>query len=149
MLPVNWLKDSNLHLTLIPPWEASDSKETESRLEELLRDKSSFEIEFYSIEYGADPKEPRLIWLTGGATKDLLSVKDRLESIAPTKISFTPWKPHITIARFDTKRFSSFPIKHLNEQIRWPEIFSSVAIYESILNADGTEYRIVSEYILK
>jgi 2'-5' RNA ligase len=107
-LPVRWLAPENLHITLIPPWEENIIEKAKGKLESIKKGK--FEIVFDKISFGPDSRYPRLIWAEGNLF-------------------------HLTLARFDPKKFKDFPIKKLNEKVDWQEKVSEVCLFQSFPNS--------------
>jgi len=62
-LPVRWITPQNLHVTLVPPWYQDESELPTlfKRVKMGARDFPSLKVVFDSVEYGPNPKSPRLI----------------------------------------------------------------------------------------
>lgn len=144
-LPVRWLSGKNLHITLVPPWEENDWKETTEKLKSLGGTIGQFGIEFNKVEYGPYGREPRLIWAEGRPPKILLDLKGKLELLLGRKSDFHPWLMHLTLARFRPETFSSFSVKQLCEEVHWPEQVTSIVLMESHLLPDGSDYEVLEE----
>ncbi len=140
-LPVRWVPLSNIHITILPPWQASKEqiKRMQEQLKILASDFPAFNLHFYNISYGPNSKNPRLIWARGNASNQLINLKEKAENIFNQRINRS-FLPHLTLARFQVRHFSSFPVKNLNEKINWTASFSSIELIESILLPTGAKY---------
>ncbi len=140
-LPVRWVPLSNIHITILPPWQTSKEQieELQKQLKILASNISAFNLHFYNISYGPNLKNPRLIWVRGNLNNQLINLKEKAEKIFNQHINRS-FLPHLTLARFKTYHFSSFPIKSLNEKINWTASFSFIELIESILLPTGAKY---------
>ncbi len=145
-LPVRWVPLSNIHITILPPWQTSKEqiKKMQGRLKILASDSSTFNLHFYNISYGPNLKNPRLIWARGNVNNQLINLKEKAEKIFNQRLNKS-FLPHLTLARFRPNRFSSFPIKNLYEKINWTASFSSIKLIESILLPTGAKYITIFE----
>lgn len=146
-LPVRWLSPKNLHITLVPPWYESDIKKNSSQLECIKS--PFFDVVFESIEFGPDPKRPRLIWAKGKAPEALLALQKNVTKLTRQKSERRPFKLHLTLARFRPENFAKFPVKKLNEKVTWREKITSFMLMESLLSPKGAEYKILEKYEFK
>ncbi|MBM3257269.1 MAG: RNA 2',3'-cyclic phosphodiesterase [Candidatus Liptonbacteria bacterium] len=148
--PVRWLAGKNLHITLIPPWHATDEniESTKEILENITRSSSPFPLLFHTLSFGPDPRRPRLIWAEGNAPRELLLLKSHLD-IALGPAEKRPFRLHLTLARFREEEFAHFPIKSLHEQVNWNELANSLVLMESHLSPHGADYEILAEFLLQ
>lgn len=147
LLPVRWLKGKNLHITFIPPWYERNVPEIKEKINKIKA--RPFEIKFTQVVYGPDSKRPRLIWASGIAPKEALTLKAGLEKTLDRKAELRPWLTHLTLARFRPRDFPGFPLKILNEQVIWQERFSSLVLMESMLSSQGADYHVLEEFKLE
>lgn len=70
-LDVRWIPAENLHITLVPPFEADETEimTLTGKLNNVRFHKDS--VIFKSVSFGPSKKEPRLIWLTAEASDEL------------------------------------------------------------------------------
>lgn len=138
-LPVRWIKGEDLHITLIPPWIEKDIEEIEERLKNFAKKVANFQIEIDKIIYAPTDKKPTLIWAETVPFPEISRLKKGLEdALGKDKASSFPvFRPHITIARFNSKDFKSFPAKKLDKKISWKEIFEKITIFESPTGNDS------------
>lgn len=149
-LPVRWLQGKNLHITLVPPWYEEDLEKVKNSLQVVVGS-GAFEMEFYKVSFGPNPRQPRLIWAEGETPKELLDLQEKLyrdpklQMHANLRKEKRPLKLHLTLARFRPETFSSFPIKELDEKVDWRDKVDRVVLFESILSRGGADYEVISE----
>ncbi len=140
-LPVRWIAKKNLHLTLIPPWYEANLEGLITRIQKEPLSINPFALKIEQVEFGPNPKKPRLIWTKGETPQELVKVKRTLE----LKLNKTPEKrkfsPHITLARFSLEQWKAFNSKKLNEKVAWREKINSFCLMESVLKKTGADYR--------
>jgi 2'-5' RNA ligase len=139
---VRWIKDENLHVTLVPPWyEHKDSLDkVVNKLSQFDKDISSFEIHFNRVEFGPGKSSPRLIWATGKKPKEIYVLEKILSQTLKKRGQRKSEFIHLTLARFNAKDFSKFPVKRLKERVDWHERIESFSLFESKLKRGGAEY---------
>jgi len=149
-LPVRWVPLSNIHITILPPWQTSKKQieKLQKQLKILASNALAFNLHFYNISYGPNIRSPRLIWARGNTSNQLVSLKEKAEKIFNQHLNRS-FLPHLTLARFQARHFSSFPIKNLNEKIDWYASFSSIELIESVLLPTGAKYITIFKEKLK
>ena len=140
-LPVRWIRPEDLHLTLLPPWETADVEATIKQFQVLPAAKI-VRIDFNCLELGPNPREPRLIWLTGRLIESPLDnylkiLADGLNQPLPAR----RFLPHLTVARF---RFLKQPLI-LSELIAWSAGFTRMVLYQSDLGPQGARYAVLAQ----
>lgn len=146
--PVRWLKNSNLHTTLVPPWEIA-----ETQLEELIQKlyeietPRPFTVEFNRFSAGPNPKSPRLLWATGKhSPSELLKLKSDLEHT----VKYRPdrgFTLHTTLARFNRDSLELKPeLANISEPIHWNMLVKEFVIMQSVLTNKGAEYNIIHSF---
>ena len=150
MLPVRWLSDKNLHITLVPPWHEESIERAKTVLQTIEGKFGPIELFFTNISFGPDPRRPRLIWLTGEPSERLRELVLLLEEFLGEKEQSSRQirdggVPHVTLARFREEDFGSFPRKEINERVKWKEEARSVVLMESHLSPAGADYEALYE----
>lgn len=147
-LDVRWLKPSNLHITLVPPWETTTEglPDLIDRLKEIERPKP-FRLNFDSFSAGPNPRSPRLLWATGPhAPTELLKLKTDLEHA----VKYRPdrgFKLHTTLARFKRDSLATHPeLANISQPVHWTMLAEEFVLMESVLTAEGAEYNIVESF---
>ncbi|MBI2034041.1 MAG: hypothetical protein HYT13_03005 [Candidatus Liptonbacteria bacterium] len=145
-LPVRWIDERNLHVTLVPPWYEGNIEGARMKLERLRGALSPFDISFKTVSWGPDPRRPRLIWATGPTPKELRELKQCVDALYPEHAEVgRPLTLHATLARFreEEGRSMSRPFTPLPHG--WNMTVQSVVLYESKLLRGGAEYEILGE----
>lgn len=140
-IPVRWVYKNNLHITLIPPWQEDDVEKIKIDLQSLESKIKSFDLHFSNITLGPNMEEPRLIWVMGEKSKELLGLRKKIAKILDKKVVSRSFKPHLTIARFFPTSSFLFLIKEMDEKINWEESVASFELIESSLFAKGRKYK--------
>jgi 2'-5' RNA ligase len=147
-LPVRWLADKNLHITLVPPQELDDLQ-----LQTLMNNlqnvsHSPFEVKFTELSVGPNPSSPRMLWVTGTATPEIESLKSSIEQAA----GYHPDRKflmHITLARFKTEDWEETPaLRDLKSSVRWNLLVKKFVVMQSKLTNTQADYTILHEYPL-
>lgn len=159
-LPVKWTSPENLHITLVFIGNTSD-KELEAMsvlCREIAKKHKPFSFNFSSISYGPSPMQPRMIWLKGEPSKELLKLQKDLEkslgssretAFVPKKL---PFKLHLTLGRLNEFEFKNLDLEErpdIQEDISLEIPANSFEIMESELKKGGAEYSIVEKYLLE
>lgn len=82
-LPVRWIPDENLHLTLMPPTELDDNEMVKmiEKLKKIEGELGFIEVKFDQVCLGPDLRRPRLIWAKCEENSKLESLKNRMTDI--------------------------------------------------------------------
>lgn len=147
-LPVRWLKGKNLHITLVPPWEEEPAgvQEALARLAETVKTmRVPLSLSFSRVRFGPDPRRPRLIWAEGETPPELAALSAALHRALGIEAERRPFRLHLTVARFRPEDFTSFPVRELDESVRWRMEATEVVLMESRLLRGGAEYEVRGE----
>lgn len=161
-LPVKWVKEKNLHLTVLFLGYLTDVEiqkvcEISKKVSQNIK---PFQIVLNKITYG--PKEiniedirtlgeiPRMIWLKGEKSKELSELRSKLELEITKNINykkdFKEVIPHITLGRIRKWQFKNLDldeIPEISEEISLIVDVNSIEIMESNLRRSGPEYIIL------
>lgn len=164
-LPMRWTKPESLHITLV--FFGYVDEEELAQLQKISREAVSqfkpMEIEFERIAYGPDydvrpvdllilkRRAPRLIWLIGVYNEQLEMMQQKLASVLLRLGSrqfyerdHRHYKPHITLARTDQKRWQQAKnIPWIDEKLSLKFTMKSTEVMESRLRHSGAEYQVV------
>jgi 2'-5' RNA ligase len=150
-LPIRWLEPKDLHITLIPPWHASDG-DVASAIEKLSAIQRSgiapFRIEFVSVEFGPNPRRPRLLWASGEAPEALARLRRTAYHLLGAITDGKRFRLHSTLARFRQEGFAAFPSKTLRERVAWMMTVERVSLLESHLLPQGASYTEIASFPL-
>lgn len=144
-IPCRWTAKESLHITLVFLGNTSDTElqEISKILHKVAVKYAPFSIELSRISYGPSLKDPRMVWVEGKASKELLSLqKDIAKEFVEEKRS---WALHLTLARLNELEFRRIdPTERpdVEEEISVSFPVHSIEIMESKLKRGGAEYTI-------
>lgn len=142
-LPVRWIGEKNLHITILPPFniQSNELDSTIGKIAKVVKSKKPFNISFNRISLGPNVRKPRLIWTHGKECKQLNELKKDLDNLNFRKLDRRSLFIHLTIARFNPKDFQSFPQKNLEEEVIWNEKVNSLTIFETRPSQNKAQYK--------
>ena len=146
-LPVKWVREENLHITLVFLGLVSDDAIAEicSSVRKTVEKHEIFDLEFTEISLAPDRKNPKMVWLTGNANEELKILQENIEKtlgiFAAPKKSFAP---HIALGRIRARKWGELESKP-EILVKFPMIVGvcSVEIVASNFEGDGPEYTII------
>ena len=140
-LPARLTQPEDMHLTLLPPWKMKDQKLVDEKIRRALRGIESFTLEFTTLSFGPDNIRPRLVWITGKATNEVVRLKRALDDAFEHEPT-SSFLPHITIARFAQKDRWQLVGQTIEQSISLKMQVRSVELFESV-KSNGNSYRIL------
>lgn len=148
-LPVRWVKAPNLHITIVPPFmvEVNDIPKIVKILSDISME--GFKINFYKVSLGPNVFTPRLIWAVGHKSRELELLRDKVSRKLSCELEKRDFLPHVTLARFNKKDFSRFPVGEVNDDIGWIEHVDNFTLFESNLSREGASYKVLHKFFLK
>jgi 2'-5' RNA ligase len=96
--PVRLIAPGDIHLTLVPPWSETSIPAAIEKLRGVAERSAPFTLAFQSIDYGPEPRRPRLLWAEC-ATGDELAALHSALLLAFGQSDERPFRPHVTVAR--------------------------------------------------
>ena len=141
-LPARLIQPEDMHLTLLPPWQMKDQQLVEKQIRRALRGIESFTLEFTLMSFGPDNIRPRLVWITGESTNEIIRLKQAFDDVfglAPT----STFLPHITIARFAQKDRWQLVGQNIEQSISLKMPVRSIELFESV-KTKGNSYRVLT-----
>lgn len=158
-LPIRWVKKDNLHITLIFLGYILDKEllEVIKATKEVVQKRAPFLITLNKICYGPPQKiPPRMIWVKGEKSENLIKLKDDLEKSLLEKVNFSflenrEFSPHITlgrIQRWEWRRIEPEERPEVEEDISLSFEVKSVEVMESKLKPKGAEYSVLESVVL-
>jgi len=158
-LPVRWVKERSLHLTLAFLGYLSDEEIVKvcQDIKEMGLRHSSFSINFTKIDYGAEQGGiPRLIWAKGEESQGLSLLKKDVDGLLSESIGFSPenrdFLPHVTLGRvkkWEWKRIEPEERPQVSEDVSLDFEVCSIEVMESRLKRNGAEYIILESISLQ
>lgn len=158
-LPAKWTTKDNLHITLEFLGDLTDVEigEVCTLVAQVAKRHNSFSVNLNNVLYGPPKKNPpKLVWVTGEKSEDIVELKNDLQEMLLEKISFRPepsksFTPHITLARISEWEFKKFDLEErpeINEEIDLFFTVESIEVMESELKRGGPVYTILESHIL-
>lgn len=146
--PIRFLDPGMLHLTLIPPWYAGEDEIENIRTACANASKGikPITLNFTSISFGPDARQPRLIWISGEESIELSQLKENLQEALGQTAHQRIFLPHVTLARFKpaNRKF----LKPLNKKINWDEEVKGFSLIKSTLTPTGALYERLADNVL-
>ena len=155
-LPVRWVKEDNLHITLIFLGYLKDEEVAEvcKISKEVAQKTTPFLIKLNEICYGPPQKmPPRMVWISGEKSKDLANLKDNLEkellgttNLNNLKTEARAFSPHITLGRirqWEWRKIEPEERPEVEKELSLTFEVQSVEVMESHLKRGGAEYIIL------
>jgi len=151
ILPVKWVKEENLHITLIFLGYVSGTEMGNvcKAVKEECSKHPPFNVVFRKVSYFPGNKiPPRMICVLGEGDKELLDLKKGLEKALLEKgvhfsIDMKKFKPHVTLGRvksWEWRKIEPDERPEVDENINIKVEFNSVEVMESKLKRGGPEY---------
>jgi 2'-5' RNA ligase len=149
-LKVRWLKQGDLHITLVPPFYVDEKglAETKEKCRSLEGGAKPFGLRFSGVSFGPDEREPRLIWASGETPAELVELEERLAEKFALGQDRRKFLLHLTIARFKPEAFRAFPVKELNAAVDWPMTVGKFSLVGSKLTPAGAVYTVLEDFRL-
>lgn len=158
-LPARWVKPENLHIILVFLGNTSDKElETMNVLcREIAKKHAPFSFSFSSLSYGPSPIEPRMVWLKGSPSRELLKLQKDLEKSLeslknPAFVSKKlPFRLHLTLGRLNEFEFRNLDLEErpdIQKEVSFEIPVNSFEIMESKLGRGGTEYSAIESFAL-
>jgi RNA 2',3'-cyclic 3'-phosphodiesterase len=131
-LGVQWLRDEDLHITLVPPWYEDNLDDLKTRIAGIKNFSPSITVDFQCVTSGPDSRNPRFLWLLGTNNERLATLQKEVGKMVINRAPQRAILPHITLCRFKS---ASPEVKPMRENFLHTEEVSSIAIYESLGNS--------------
>lgn len=152
-LPVKWVKEKNLHITLVFLGHIMDENMAEicEKVREAVENVEIFDLEFETIELGPDATDPKMIWLSGRADENLRSLHEKIEKALGMYVSSKKsFRPHITLGRIRGRKWEALaPKPEILENYNLIISVESVDVMASDFSDGGREYTIIKVCPLK
>ena len=152
-LPVKWSLPDNFHVTLSFLGFVDDESLADICLavQEAAQNFESFDIDFEGIELGPNPKDPKMIWLFGGANEELRKMQTEIEKSLDIFVSEKKeFKPHITLGKIDKAKWKALAERpKIEEKLRIFIPVESVDVFESKIEKGRTRYTVLESCELK
>lgn len=144
-LPVRWVPNENLHVTLVPPWEGEELAAEVRRVRAALPTCTPFSISFREVALGPNPRDPRMVWLKGQAPPELIELHRRLMAGFGFPL-VRPYRLHATLARF--RDGAAVARGFVPWAVRCAYRVNRVVLYQSELLPEGARYTAVDSFTI-
>jgi RNA 2',3'-cyclic 3'-phosphodiesterase len=140
--PVKRVAETDIHLTLVPPWNESSLSTAAETLRRAVADFGSLALEFVRLDYGPEPKRPRLLWAACAASDELARLRKALLDAFGSSED-RPFRPHVTLARLRGNGAAIARRHPLAQDLAFAQEIVSVELFQSP-PPGGTGYRVVA-----
>ena len=137
-MPFRWTAPEQLHVTLVPPWQCSDTGPVCAVIAETALRYPCFSAVFDLLSLGPSLRKPRLLWATAKAPPHLLQLRRELV-LGFSAEADQGFFLHMTVARFRPEAVSGILPEPCT--VFWPGTFDRICLYESLLHPSGAVYR--------
>jgi RNA 2',3'-cyclic 3'-phosphodiesterase len=121
---------TDIHLTLVPPWNVTSLPDTVAKLSGVVAGFGAFPLLFQHVSYGPEPKRPRLVWAECAASDEISALRSALlHTLGQT--DDRPFLPHVTLARIRgdataiARRHPIDQVVSLTQRVEAIELFQS------------------------
>ncbi len=146
-LPVKWMRQENLHITLIFLGYVDESVMPDicSKVAEAALKMESFDIYFDKIEIGPNLEKPQMVWFSGQASEGLKNlyevVEKELDIFQAGKKQF---RPHITLGKIQKAKWEQLKeVPVIDEQFKVSISVDNLLVMESSGEEGGQEYHVI------
>lgn len=149
---IRWVKEGNLHLTLLflGGLSLNEIESLNKEVEKLAKESKKFELALKEIKWGPSERRARMVWLSGGRSFEAESLKKSIESALLKegigfRIEKRPFLAHVTLARIKPELSRPFNIKR---EALFSLDVKRVELWESRLSRKGAEYYVLRSFEL-
>ena len=140
--PVKRVAQADIHLTLVPPWNESSLFAAAETLRRAVVDFCPLALEFMRLDYGPEPKRPRLLWAECAASDELARLRAALLEAFRSNED-RPFRPHVTLARLRGNGAAIARRHPLAQDLALAQEIGSVELFQSP-PPGATGYRVVA-----
>lgn len=155
-LPVRWIAEDNLHITLLFIGWADDEETAKicQIVKQAASKYSAFEINLAKIDYDSEKKLPRMVWAFGKENREFAELENSIkDALAENGIGFDDRHRdsliHITLGRITWSELSGAGKPNIAENFDLRCLVESVEVMESAMTKKGREYVILESALLK
>ncbi len=148
-LPVKWVREVNLHITVAFLGYVDESVLPEicQNVSDAAASMESFDVEFNRISLGPDLESPQMIWAVGQVSDDLKNLIESIEeALNISKGQRKAFIPHITLGRIRADKWEALSEKPvIDEKVNLIVPVETVFVMESNpgQSKGGPEYTVM------
>lgn len=139
---VRLIAPADIHLTLVPPWDAASIPQAIERLRQVASRFGAFWLTFEHVGYGPQPRRPRLLWAECAAGEEIAGLRAALLEAFGQRDE-RPFQPHVTVARIREIGFAIARRHPIDRQISLRQRIETVELFQSP-PPGGTGYRVLA-----
>jgi 2'-5' RNA ligase len=121
---------SDIHLTLVPPWNEPDIADAVETLRAAISAFGSFSLTFARVGYGPTLDHPRLLWVDCVASQELKDLRTALMA-AYGQSESRPFQPHVTLARIPRSGRAIARQNPMDQALSLAQCVTSVELFQS------------------
>jgi RNA 2',3'-cyclic 3'-phosphodiesterase len=144
---VRLVAGSDIHLTLVPPWNESGVTEAAEKLRKAVCCFGCFVLTFEHLRYGPTPRHPHLLWAECVASEELIALRAALLA-AFGQTEARPFRPHVTLARIPNNGRVIARKNPLDQSLSFTQHVRSVELFQSPPKGSGG-YQVLASLPLK
>lgn len=152
-LPVKWVKENNLHITLLFLGFVDEESMVEvcEKVAKITEETEIFDIEFDEINFGPTENDPKMIWVGGKNNENLRRLVEKIEkSLEIFSSAKKEFRPHITLGKIRQKKWQTLAKKpQIKANFSLLVTTESVDIMASDFEGDENEYALIESCQLK
>lgn len=146
-------REENFHVTLYFLGFVAEAEipGISEKIREIMKNQESFEITFKEITLIPDGHNPKMIYLSGEPSAELLSLQESVEKVfSPYLTAKKSYRPHATLARVRRAQWAKLPAKPaLPAKVHYTEPVDSLTLFESVVIEGKRSYVAIDTYPLK
>jgi 2'-5' RNA ligase len=128
--PTRFVPSTDIHLTLVPPWDETSIQDAIEQLREALNRSAPFMLTFPRLAYWPDRRHPRLLCAECAPTPEIRSLQSALlQAIGQTEDK--PFEPHVTLARMQRGGIAAAGENELQRNLSLAHSINSVELFQS------------------
>jgi 2'-5' RNA ligase len=127
---VRLIAPDDIHLTLVPPWWETSIPATIEKLRSVADKAAPFTLTFVHLNYGPQPRRPRLLWAECAAGNELTALHAALLRLFGQSDE-RPFRPHVTVARIRGHGAAIARKRPINQTLSFVQRVETVELMQS------------------
>ncbi len=127
---VRLIPTTDIHLTLVPPWEEASVSEAIEKLRLVAARLGAISLTFQHVGYGPEPRRPRLLWAKCAVTDELSALRAALLETYGQDDE-RPFRPHVTLARIRGNGFTIARKHPIDRELSLTQRVESIELFQS------------------
>jgi 2'-5' RNA ligase len=127
---VRLVPPTDIHLTLVPPWNEASIPDAVGKLRRVADTCDHFTLAFFHIGYGPERRRPRFLWADCVASNELAEFRATLLRVFG-QADERPFRPHMTLARLRDKGRAIARKHPVDRELAFTQRIDSVELMQS------------------